>query len=155
MTNNSYKTEALMNKFIQLWTMFALLLTFSVVTAFADSVRKFEAQIPFEFYLGQKSYPAGKYLIKITKLNTGSMTISLEDENGSRLYNGVVMTNGDATEDEYRLVFNNYENQRFLSKILTPDKGYSVPESKIEKTLARKNRRLDLKKQTAILTPVK
>lgn len=140
-----------MKKLIHIFTVLTLVLTFSVVSAFADTVKEFEAKIPFEFNVGQKSYPAGDYVIKVKKIASGATVFSLEDKKGNQLENGIVTVNGDVAKDEPNLVFNRYENQRFLTKILTEDRGFTVPESKVERNVAGKNRKRDPKKQVAVV----
>lgn len=141
-----------MKKLFQFFTVLTLVLTFSVISAFADSVKEFNANIPFQFNVGQKSYPAGDYVIKVKKLASGASAVSFEDKEGNLLENVIVTINGDVAKEAPQLIFNRYENQRFLAKILTPEKGFTLPESKVERDVAGKNRQRDPKKQVAVVS---
>lgn len=138
-----------MKKFIQLGAIFALLLTFSVVSANAQKVFRYEAQIPFDFNVGQKSYKAGKYVIRISNLFVNGSSVSIEDENGDQYQSVMVSTNGEVAKGEPALIFNRYDNQSFLSKIIIREKGVTFPLSNAEREIAGKNRKNKSKKQIA------
>jgi hypothetical protein len=129
--------------------MLALLVAFSVISATAQSTKQYDVKIPFNFNLGHKNFDAGDYVVRITKSAVNSLILSLEDENGKRLQSVVVAEKGDTGRGEYRLVFNRYDNRRFLSKIMTGNESFSIPKSGDEKQLAAGKRRDESKTEVA------
>jgi hypothetical protein len=127
-----------MKKLIQICTILSLLVVFTAVSAFAQSGERIDAKIPFNFKIGDKSYKAGNYVIRVSK-TAGGDVLSLEDENRNHLQTTVIARNGDLDLNQSELLFNRYENEVFLSKILVPGKGFSVHQSKSEKQIARQN----------------
>lgn len=139
-----------MKKIIQLCSMFALLAAFSVISANAQSVREYEAKIPFRFNVGQKSFEAGNYVIKIIKSAVNARILSLEDESGKQLQNIIVAESGDTAKGKLQLVFNRYDNQRFLSKLSNGETVFSIVKSDTEKQIAT-GKRGNSKAEVAVL----
>jgi hypothetical protein len=129
-----------MKKFIQICSLLSLVFVFTIVSAQAQTVKTFEAEIPFDFNVAQKSYSAGTYIIKVMKSAVNTKVVTLEDEKGNLLQSVVASTNGDTVKDESILVFNRYENKRFLTKLLTNESGILVAMSKTEKLIAKQER---------------
>ncbi len=142
-----------MKRFIQICSFLSLLILFSAVSAQAQSVNRFEGQIPFDFNIGQKSYKAGSYVIKIRKDSVRNTTLTLEDNKGNVLHTALVLENGSTSETNPELVFNRYENQRFLSKIATTKSAFSIAMSNSEKQIAKQNREKSSETQIATLKP--
>ena len=139
-----------MKKLIQACTILTLVVAFTVVSVSAKSVMRFDADIPFDFSIGQKSFPAGTYVIKVTKISSDTGYLSLENSKGDRLENVLVTTSGDAAKAAPTFIFHRYENQRFLAKIMMPESGLVLPLSKNEKQLVKKTRRGNSKTQIAL-----
>ena len=105
--------------------------------AYAKSVDGMKAQIPFDFYVGDRLIPAGEHSIK-------SLT---EDEAALRIGNGkavaVVLTNSASRRDGGRpqLVFHRYGGQYFLNAVWGSGRdGRTLRESKRERRLRRELR---------------
>lgn len=96
-------------------SVFVLLLAVSAVAAPSDRLM---AEIPFDFNIGEKSMPAGHYIVSSNL--TGDGSVQLISSENSR-HHVVVMTHpGDRrmyTGDESKLVFNRYGNTYYLSQI--------------------------------------
>jgi hypothetical protein len=94
------------------------------------------ANIPFDFWLGQKLMPAGEY--SIYHMATGAMLI----QGGGRVRASAVFLAQTASRPEQqkegKLEFTRYGGSYFLSKIWNPYRaiGYGVPKSSREKELA-------------------
>jgi hypothetical protein len=142
-----------MKKLIQLFSILSLLVAFTAVSAYAQTSKRFEANIPFDFNFNQKSYKAGNYIITVTKLSTRSTSLSIQDKDGNNLSTVMVMENGEISDQEHQLVFNRYEDQRFLAKIVTPERGYSLLMSGTERQIVRKSRESKSKTQVALGSP--
>ncbi len=105
--------------------------------AYAKSVNGMRAQIPFDFYVGDRLIPAGEYTVK-------SLT---EDEAALRIANGkagaAVMTNSVTRREGGRpqLVFHKYGGQYFLNAVWGSDhNGRILRETKRERRLRRELR---------------
>jgi hypothetical protein len=122
---------------------------FSIVSAHAQqTVKQYQAKIPFDFSVGQKSYQAGDYVIKISRLSSNGLLLSLEDDNNHKLQSVIVSETDTSSKDEPKLLFYVQENQRYLSKIFTPEIGLSLGKPKTEKIVTVKNQQPASKPQT-------
>jgi hypothetical protein len=132
-----------MKKLIQICAVLSLVFAFSIVSAHAQqTVKQYEAKIPFDFNVGQKSYQAGNYVIKISRLSSNGLVLSLEDENNHKLQSVMVSETGNLSKTEPKLMFDVQGNQRYLTQIYTQDGGVSIAVPKSEKhSSARKQQR--------------
>jgi len=114
-----------------------VLLTFS--SAFGQSDRQTIIHIPFNFSVGEKSFPGGDYVIERNRNNSDTVwVIRHKDDNGSAILLARPTRANDVVEHT-RLVFNRYDNVHFLSEfwIVGSQTGYEVPISKRERTLEK------------------
>lgn len=121
---------------VGLMTLSLLVSAATVSPALAKSVDGMKAQIPFDFYVGDRLAPAGEYTVSAL---TG-------DEAVLRICNGrqgnTVLTNSTSERSEgrghARLVFRKYGDQYFLTAVWGDDKmGRSLRESKRERSLRK------------------
>lgn len=127
-----------MKKLIQICTVLSLVVVFSVVAVSAQTTNKrYEANVPFDFNIGQKTYQAGSYVIKVTKNSNLSWHMTIEDKDSNVLQTILGLDNGRVAKAEPQLVFNRYENQRFLAGVLSVERGVFVTRSRAEKQVAR------------------
>ena len=112
-----------------------VLLTFSA--ALGQSDRQTIIHIPFNFSVGEKSFPAGKYVIeRVWKTSDAVWVIKRKDNVGkAMLLTRPVRAN--ETQQETRLVFHQYGDLYFLSEIWTVGDatGREVQISNREKSL--------------------
>jgi len=139
-----------MKKLIQITAILSLLVIFSAVSAQAQSVNRYEADIPFDFNIGQKSYPAGSYVVKTAKLSDSYVSLTLQDKEGNKLQTILVAASGNVSGKQPELVFNRYENRRFLTQLLTQDARISIVMSKDEKRVAKQIREKNSSTQIAL-----
>jgi hypothetical protein len=116
-----------MKKLIQVCSMLCLVFVFAAVNAKAQTVKQYAAEIPFDFSIAQKSYQAGSYVIKISKLSLSNVALSLEDKNKNILQTIFIRGNGDAFKKEQKLVFTRDGEQRVLSQIVTNESEFAIP----------------------------
>ena len=114
-----------------------VLLTFSA--AFGQSDRQTIIHIPFNFSVGEKSFPAGKYVIERNRNNSDTVWVIRNKDNDR---SAIVVTRPARANDvveETRLVFNRYDDLYFLSEfwIVGGLNGHEVPASSREKTLEK------------------
>jgi len=130
-----------MKKLIQICAVLSLVFAFSIVSAHAQqTVRQYEAKIPFDFNIGQKAYQAGNYVIKISRLTSNGLIVSLEDENNNKLQSVLVSETDKVSQKAPQLQFEVQENQRHLTAIYTQDIGVSLGKPKTEKRNSVKKR---------------
>ena len=119
-----------------------VLLTFS--SAFGQSDRQTIIHIPFNFSVGEKTFPAGEYAIERNRNNSDTVwVIRHKDNTGSAILLTRPVRANDVVENT-RLVFNRYDDLHFLSGfwIVGTQTGHEIPISKreraLEKTLAER-----------------
>ena len=114
-----------------------LLVLLTVSSALAQSDRQTIIYIPFNFSVGEKSFPSGNYAIERNKRDSDTVwVIKRKGNSGS----AVLMTQpvrSDKPMEETRLVFNRYEGVYFLAEFWTPgsNTGRQVQISDREKAL--------------------
>jgi hypothetical protein len=93
------------------------------------------AEIPFDFAVGDKWLPAGEYQVK--PVSERVTFIQSKDARSSALAM-TMPVNAGKTSDVSKLVFNRYGNQYFLSKIWTrsSDTGREFSKSRLEREVA-------------------
>ncbi len=111
--------------------MVGLVIVLTVVSANAQTAVRYRAEIPFDFKIGQKTFPAGDYFINLANSNI----LSLEDAPGNNLLVKFVSPN--ETAEAPKMIFTRYENQYFLTKIVSPDFGVVRLKTNSEKQMAK------------------
>ena len=114
-----------------------VLLTFS--SAFGQSDRQTIIHIPFNFSVGEKSFPSGKYVIERNRNNSDTVWVIRNRETDR---SAIVVTRSARANDvveETRLVFNRYDDLYFLSEFWTvgTQTGHQIPTSKRERALEK------------------
>src|SRR5215218_7060308 len=119
-----------------------VLLTFS--SAFGQSDRQTIIHIPFNFSVGERNFPSGKYVIERNRNDSDTVwVIRHKDDVGSTILLTRPVRANDVVE-ETRLVFNRYDDLYFLSELWTPGSQtgreiqISNREKALEKALAEK-----------------
>jgi hypothetical protein len=125
-----------MKKIIQICSLLSLIVAFSIVSANAQAAKKITADIPFDFNIGAKHYTAGQYNLTVSESRSTGAIVRLTDAEGDILGTVLVLTGGEAVPGESKLVFNNYEGQRFLAEITTADGSYRIIRSGVEREIA-------------------
>jgi hypothetical protein len=112
-------------------TAIALLTIASCVTAARALASDFavQANVPFDFIVGDRVLPAGTY--KITEQSAGIIMIQNKDTHVTAMS----LAEGDDATKGNKLVFDRYGDRYFLSEVLCPGSNLTVqiPVSKMEK----------------------
>lgn len=116
-----------MNRFIQVTSLFAFAMIFTSISANAQTVTKLEADVAFDFSVGDKNIGAGKYEIRVTKNSAGGAAVSIVDENGRIVHSVMAMINGSIAKGKAELVFDRSGDRRVLSGIAMSDSGVTLP----------------------------
>lgn len=114
----------MMKRIIQLCSMLALTVVFTV--AAHAQTNRIEANIPFDFNIGEKSYVAGDYVMKLSRVTLTTVALSLEDKFGNQLQQALLSSNGEAASGQGRLMFEDHNSERYLSKVVTGEHGFSL-----------------------------
>jgi hypothetical protein len=115
------------------------LLRISMIAALAASAihaETYSANVPFDFVLGNKTVPAGKYVVDSAASSNVVNIRSIEHNAGSAVI-GNTMTAVDYARTS-KLVFHRYGNRYFLAEVWTrgSDAGRRLPETPQERELA-------------------
>jgi len=126
-----------------------MLLTFSA--ALGQSDRQTIIYIPFNFSAGEKSFPAGKYVIERVWKDKDSVWVIKHEDNVGKAMLLTRPVRANETQQATRLVFHQYGDLYFLSEIWTTGDatGREVQTSDHEKALAKA---VAEKRQDRILT---
>ena len=106
---------------------------------------RLKVNIPSEFVIGDKQFPAGDYTISPTPSTTdSSSTLILRGENRSMIFTMMPNELANAATDT-QLVFTVVDGTPFLSKILIKGEttGGEVPMGKMEKRMIAANKHAD------------
>jgi len=102
------------------------------------------ANIPFEFSVGDKTFPAGEYTVRCINPNSSTKVLQIRSKAGSAT--ALVMTDNviGKIKDNAQLIFHRYGNEYFFAQAWMPadSVGMQAPQSKAEKAfeLARGKR---------------
>ena len=140
-----------MKKLIQVCSILSLVVVFSIVSAQAYTVKQYAAEIPYDFNIGQKSYQAGSYVIKVLKISPNIVSLSLEDKEKNNLQTILVRENGNTTKREPKLVFTSYHNRRFLTGVSMQEMGLAIVVSKDDKQSAKSQERPESEEKAIVV----
>jgi len=132
-----------MKKFLQFISFAFIAVVISVVSVKAQSSQKFNADIPFSFSIGSKTYDAGTYQVRITKSEGAGGIMTILSKDGKRLDVFAVLSTGESAANESSFVFKRSGDDRTLAKVVTTESSYEIPQtnSKRRETLAEKRER--------------
>lgn len=126
-------------QFISRLLILGLLIAGGAIRANAQALEEgaIEADVPFAFIVGQKTFPAGKYTLKrADDTNPGVLEISNDKGRGTIFFEA---QSAEAAEypRQTNLVFDKIGDQYFLSEIWASDTklGYRLPKTSTEKSL--------------------
>lgn len=126
-----------MRKFIQTVSFLGLALILGGLSANAQSsTTKLDADVPFDFVVGNKTFSSGKYVLRISKAPTGVQLLDVRNAEGEILYLGLLSTNGERNPNAAELKFDRTSGQAVLARIVTADGGYSVAKESSGKLIA-------------------
>ena len=103
----------------------------------AQANRKIVVSVPFDFTVVDKHFTAGTYTLASETLQSPILIRSAQGGNGSFVL--ALPAQANKVQENAKLVFHQYGNQYFLSKIWYPgtDQGRELRASKLEQQVAR------------------
>ena len=117
-----------MKKIIQIVSFLALVFVLAGINVQAQSTTKLDAEVPFDFAIGNEQFAAGKYVLRLRGNAGGADTIEVRDSKNRIVYEAFAMRNGDTGNGKAHLIFDRNDGVTQLSSIQTGLKGYSIPE---------------------------
>ena len=99
-----------------------ILLTFSsglFVSALGQSDRQTIINIPFNFTVGEKAFPAGKYVIERNRKDSDTVWVIKSKDNADKAMLLTRPVRALDTQEDTRLVFRRYDDLYFLSEFWT------------------------------------
>ena len=114
-----------------------MLLAFS--SAFGQSDRQTIIHIPFNFTVGEKQLPAGKYVIEQNRKDSDLVWVIRRKDNVGKALIFTRPVRANETVEETRLVFHKYDDLYFLAEFWTPgsNTGREIQISNREKSLEK------------------
>jgi hypothetical protein len=96
------------------------------------------SNVPFNFSVGNKSFPAGAYDIGTISSDSRVLLLQARDSKSSMMV-GSNAAEASKSADRTKLVFNRYRDQYFLAEIWTEGatRGHHLPKTSREKELAK------------------
>lgn len=128
--------KQILKGFTMLTLTVAVALATAVVSANAQS-NPLRANIGFDFVVGDKTLPAGQYLV--TPATAGGDALIIQGaENGKSAIRLVVRTEPDRSKMRARLVFHRYGQNYFLAEVWNGERtGRALAKSKQERAMER------------------
>jgi hypothetical protein len=127
----------------QAYTVIALMVLIGSMTVAAQAQNngrpQLVAEIPFQFNVGNKTLPAGEYLVRSVSDTSPIVVLNIQSRDG-KASAMLMMTSVDAKErDSAKLIFNRYGSQYFFAQTWLD--GYNIgleaPRSRAERIAQR------------------
>jgi len=108
----------------------------TVAPAYTGSVNGMKAQVPFDFYLGERLVTAGEYTVRSLTGDEAALRIG-NSRQGASVLTSSARERGNG-EGRARLVFHKYGDQYFLAAVWgTDNTGRTLHETKRERQLRK------------------
>ena len=124
-----------MKRFIQICSLLTLLVAFTVIPASANTGFGTEVKIPFAFTVGDRSYDAGNYIVKLERLSSGTSALTIQDTKSNDLQ--TVLVHVGIPSNQLNLVFDTIEGKKYLTKIQTGERTFAVIPTKVDRKSAK------------------
>lgn len=122
-----------MKRFIQICSLLSLLVLFTGVSASANTGFGTEVEIPFAFTVGDRSYDAGNYIVKLDRLSSGTSTLTIHETKSGDMQTVLVHVNNGSRGSQVNLIFDTIEGKKYLTRIQTADRTFAVAGSKVDR----------------------
>jgi len=97
------------------------------VSTQAQTLGSYDAEIPFDFTIGDTAYEAGDYIIRVKSPNYLATVLEVSSAEGLELQSTAITKNGDRSKnDQARLVFDREGDHYSLRQIVAPGFGFST-----------------------------
>jgi len=129
--------KEILKGFTMLMLLVALALATAVVSANAQSSNRVLSNIPFEFIVGDKTFPAGEYTVRTANEQGNALAIQSRDGKNSAVR--LSAPTEEMKDKRYaRLVFHRYGQNYFLAEVWNGEStGRKILKSKHERAAER------------------
>lgn len=121
----------------QIYTVIALMVLVGSLAVAAEAQNagrtQLVANIPFEFNVGNKSLPAGTYLVLSVNADSSNVVVMIQSRDGKHSAMSQTNTIEGKAQDTVRLIFHRYGNQYFFAQAWDGAKGLQAPKSRAER----------------------
>jgi hypothetical protein len=127
-------------KLIERAIAFAVLtLLITVSSAFAQTSRQTLVDIPFNFTVGEKAMPAGKYLIRRNRSDSDTVWVIQNKQSGEAALLLTRSVHATKTQENAKFVFHKYDDLYFLSEFWAAgtNTGREIQVTDKERSLAK------------------
>src|SRR5262245_1562591 len=110
--------------------------------------------VTFDFSIGDKTYPSGRYTVGVSS-NLDLIRVRAAEGNKTAFVTSTIPINTAAEEHQPQLEFNRYGDRYFLNRVWLGERGHQLAKSKLERQLIedRSEDAGDLQVETVIVTP--
>ena len=130
-----------MRAIIRTFLVLSLTLVFGSSISYAQvSGTRVEAEIPFEFSIGDKTFAAGKYVLSVIRLHDSVYSVRMRDDAGKLIHSTTAIQNGSSLRNRADMLFAVVDNDRYLDMIRTPECGFMFSKSSGDKRIAKAKR---------------
>jgi len=120
----------------------------------AQSNYGMQITVPFDFTIGDKTYPSGPYTVDASS-NLDLIRVRATDTNKTAFVTSTIPIKTAGDEHQPQLEFSRYGDRYFLHKVWLGDQGHQLPKSKLERELIqdRSEGAGQMEVETVIVTP--
>ena len=120
-------------------TALVIVVTLSSSMVFAQADPQTVVNIPFNFTVGDKALPAGKYLIRRNRKDSDTVWVVQNKESGKSVILLTRPVQASETQDKAKLVFRKYDDLYFMSEfwVAGTNTGREVNVTSQERALAK------------------
>ena len=129
-----------MKKVLSTIVVLSFMAIFGATTSFAQYGTRVDADIPFDFTIGKKTFASGKYRLVLKPAGTTYYSVSLLNSDGMRIFSTTALRNGSTLRNKSAMVFAVAGEGRYLETIKTPDAGFGFATSISDKRIAESKR---------------
>jgi hypothetical protein len=123
---------------IKISSLLVLAIILTVASVQAQSMRRYRAQIPFDFIVGNKIYKTGEYIIRLDNPLNSAVILTIENVQTHHQKVMPVLQNGSRSlVNKTVLMFDRYGDQYVLKQLVSYDFGISAPKPKLKKQFAK------------------
>ena len=111
--------------------------------------------VPFDFTIGDKTYPSGSYTVGVSSNNLDLIRLQATETSKTAFVTSTIPLKTAGDDHQPELVFNRYGDRYFLHRVWLGAQGHQLPKSKLEREFIedRSEGAGELKVETVIVTP--
>jgi hypothetical protein len=130
--------EVLMNnRLLQICTALVFVAA-AAFSAHAQNARNYRAEIPFDFSVGKESHRAGEYMVVVNNAHS-SPILEIRQKGAANIQLAPASLGFNRSEKNVtKLVFTKYDDEYFLSEIISTDFGLKMRKPNLKDRLAKK-----------------